>query len=971
MKINGLKFVFALFVSLVLASCSKEDEQVPGEARQVGSYERIDGGVLIRPAEGEAKVLRLLPMREDVIRVSSSPLDSLDNIPQSIMVVAQPQAVNFDLQKNGNELTLTTKAISAKVNLVSGQLNFFDAAGKPLLSTAHSGKFAKVTADPSPVDEDSFAISQSFLRTEGEAYYGLGQHQNGQVNLADENVYLTTHNLVITIPYLVSSNNYGILWDNNSDSLYGKTTPASALGEELNLYNAAGEPGGLTARYFDGDTLLLERVEADMDYQFLSNNSIREYPMPEETKDAKNLRIELEGSIEPKVSGKHELIMYSSGYAKLFLGGELKLDRWRMNWNPWFHNVKVDLNKGEKTALKLEWTPQGGYMRLQHHAPAPETWGELMSLSSETAKAIDYYVVAGENKDELISGYRYLTGKSVMLPRWAYGFWQSRERYKSSDEIITALKKYRDLEIPIDNIVLDWSYWPVDAWGSHDFDKEFFPDPKALVDTVHDMNAQIMISVWPKFYPTTENYKELNAKGYMLNRNIEEGNLDWIYPGYLNAFYDAYNPGARDMYWKQLHEKINVYGFDAWWLDAVEPDMHSNVSWRKRKEFMTPNYLGNGAEVFNAYAVPHAESVYKHDRASAPDTRVFILTRSGFGGIQRTASAIWSGDIVSRWSNMKEQIAAGIGTGLAGMPNWTLDIGGFTPEDRYRSNNGKFVGTWEEMAASEVDEWQELNTRWFQFGAFLPMFRSHGQNPYREIYNIAPQGSEEYESMVWYTKLRYRLLPYIYAQAGDMYHRDGTLMRGLAMDFPQDKTAADTNDQYMFGPALLVSPVYEFKARSRSVYLPEADGWYDFYSGEKYDGGMTVDAQAPLGLMPLYVKAGSIIPTGPAIQHSDQLLNADITVTVYTGANGEFSLYEDDGRSYGYENGEWSRIPLSYDHEKGELTVGARIGSFPGMTRERKIHVRWISGETEGASDFDKGIATTIDYNGELVVIKR
>lgn len=708
-----------------------------------------------------------------------------------------------------------------------------------------------------------------------------------------------------------------------------------------------------------------------MNYQFLSNNSVREIPLPEEAQKAENLRITWEGSIESPVSGTHELLMYSSGYAKLYLDGQLQLDRWRMNWNPWYHNIKVDFTAGEKKPLAVDWTPQGGYFRLLHHTPAPETRGELTTIASDTGKAIDYYVVAGENADDLIGGYRELTGKSVMLPRWAYGFWQSRERYKSQDELLGALAEYRKRNIPIDNIVLDWSYWPVDAWGSHEFDQEFFPDPKAMVDKVHDMNAQIMISVWPKFYPTTGNYKELNEKGYMLNRNIEEGNLDWIYPGYLNAFYDAYNPEARKMFWRQLDESINVHGFDAWWLDAVEPDIHSNLSWEKRKDIMSPNHLGSGAEVFNAYAVPHAEAVYEGDRASAPDTRVFILTRSGFGGIQRAASAIWSGDIVSRWSNLKEQIAAGIGTGMAGVPNWTLDIGGFTPEDRYRGNEGKFVGTYADMKAGEVAEWQELNTRWFQFGAFLPLFRSHGQNPYREIYNIAPEGSEPYNSMVWYTKLRYRLLPYIYSLAGDMYHKDGTLMRGLAMDFPSDKTAGTINDQYMFGPAFMVSPVYEMGARSRDVYLPNGAGWYDFYSGRHYDGGQTITAEAPLARMPLFVRAGSLVPAGPAVQYADQVMNADLTMNVYVGADGKFELYEDDGRSYDYEKGEWSRIPFTYNDAAGELTIGKRIGGFPEMAANRKIYIRWIGGETADAADFDRLISQTVDYDGNAVTLKR
>ncbi len=967
---NLKKAIVLCALSCLFAACENMQDDTTSAANNSTAIERTSNGIVVTPSKGEAKKVRLQVVRDDIVRVTASPLEEI-NTPESIMVVAEPIDVPFEIHENAGTVELVTSRIKAEVSLEDGAVKFYKPRGELLLSSLNSGNFENVTRDPETPDKDSFAIKQSFIRSENEALYGLGQHQNGQVNLADENVYLTTFNLIITIPYFISSKNYGILWDNNSDSRFGKSTPPTPLSENLILYDADGNKGGLTASYYDGDKLLLQRVESDMDYQFLSNNSIREIPLPEEAQKAENLRITWEGSIESPVGGTHELLMYSSGYAKLFIDNELQLDRWRMNWNPWYHNVKVDLAAGEKKSIAVDWTPQGGYFRLLHHTPAPETRGELTTIASDTGKAIDYYFVAGENADELISGYRELTGKSVMLPRWAYGFWQSRERYKSQEELIGALEEYRERKIPIDNIVLDWSYWPVDAWGSHKFDKKFFPDPKAMVDRVHDLNAQIMISVWPKFYPTTENYKELNEKGYMLNRNIEEGNLDWIYPGYLNAFYDAYNPGARKMFWRQLDESINVLGFDAWWLDAVEPDIHSNLSWQKRKEIMSPNHLGSGAEVFNAYAVPHAEAVYEGDRASAPDTRVFILTRSGFGGIQRTGSAIWSGDIVSRWSNLKEQIAAGIGVGMAGMPNWTFDIGGFTPEDRYRGNNGEFVGTYADMKASEVAEWQELNTRWFQFGAFLPLFRSHGQNPYREIYNIAPEGSDPYNSMVWYTKLRYRLLPYIYSQAGDMYHRDGTLMRGLAMDFPGDKKAGNLNDQYLFGPAFLVSPIYAMGARSREVYLPQGTGWYDFYSGKYFEGGQTISANAPLSRMPLFVRAGSIVPTGPAIQYSDQAMNADLTLNVYTGADGKFELYEDDGRSYDYEKGEWSRIPVTYKDETGELIIGKRVGSFPEMAATRKIHVRWIAGEEANAADFDQGIDGTVEYDGSAITLER
>ncbi|MBC6904081.1 DUF5110 domain-containing protein [Saccharophagus sp. K07] len=927
-------------------------------------------GVTVTLAGSEVRKLRIQFYADDIVRVTATPQSDFADLPDYLMVNAKPAAVSFDMVNTETQVQLRTRALEVRVDLASGKISYFDRADNPILAEANRGRFGPVIDEPGPVAADSYSIQQQFIPEQGEAFYGLGQHQNGLVNYAGHDVELTTYNLEIAIPYLVSSKNYGLLWNNASVTRFGDPRPAAPLADAFELYDANGKKGGLTVRYYDGNKLLLTRTEADVDYQFLSHASVRENPLPPEAEKAKDLRIVISGTLEAKNFGKHTLKMYSSGYATLSLDNQQLLHRWRMNWNPWYHNTDVEFKAGEKKSLVVEWKPGGGYFRLLQNAPQTPAEEQLLSLASDTGKAIDYFLVVGKNKDDVISGYRRLTGKAVLLPKWAYGFWQSRERYKTQQEIIDTVTEYRKQRIPIDNIVLDWSYWPEDAWGSHDFDPQFFPDPQGLVDKVHELNAQIMISVWPKFYPTTEHYKELNVKGYMFNKNIDAKNYDWIGPGYLNAFYDAFSAEAREIFWRQMDNKINRFGFDAWWLDAVEPDMHSNISFTARKDFMTPNALGTGAEYFNAYALPHAETVYLGDRKSAPEKRVFILTRSGFGGIQRTASAIWSGDIVSRWDDMKDQIAAGINVGLSGMPNWTFDIGGFTPEDRFRSSKKGFVGPYTDLDSDQVAEWQELNTRWFQFGAFAPLFRAHGQNPYREIYNIAAPGSETYESIAWHIRLRYRLMPYIYSAAGDFYHKDGTLMRGLVMDYAQDPAVWNISDQYMFGPAFLINPVYEFKARSRSVYLPRGNDWYDFYSGKRFSGGQTIKADAPYARMPIFVKVGAIVPTGPDIQYVDEKPADPLTVTVYTGANGYYELYEDDGKSYAYEKGAYSRIPFSYDEAAGTLTIGERKGEFAGMVKNREIRVRWISGPRQDAADFSTQ-DTSVQYNGKSVKVSR
>lgn len=608
----------------------------------------------------------------------------------------------------------------------------------------------------------------------------------------------------------------------------------------------------------------------------------------------------------------------------------------------------------------MEWIPDSGqaFFSLRVLTPLPSEEQNDLTLTSEVADNIDYYFIYGDNMDDLIQGYRQVTGKATLLPNWAFGLWQCRERYKNEKEILDVVKEYRKRQIPLDNIVLDWFYWKEDQWGSHEMDPTRFPDPGAMINKLHnDLHAHFMISVWPKFYVGTEHYNEMNEKGYLYPKNVELGTRDWVGKGYVSTFYDAFNPGARDLFWQQINEHLNSKGIDAWWLDATEPDIHSNLSIEERKERMSPTWLGPGAKYFNAYSLENSRGVYEGERKDDPDKRAFILTRSAFAGQQRYASVTWSGDIVARWKNFKEQISAGVNFSMSGIPYWTTDIGGFAVERRYENAKGE-----------DLKEFRELFTRWFQFGAFCPIFRIHGQYPYREIYNVAENGSVEYNSMVYYDKLRYRLMPYIYSLAGSAYHDDQTIMRGLVMDFENDKDVLNVNDQYMFGPSLLINPVYDYKARERSVYLPKPSGWFDLYTGKYYAGGQKIQALAPLEKMPVFVKAGAIVPTGPEIQFITTEIPDILTLYVYGGSDGNFDLYEDEGTNYNYENGMFSKIPFSYNSSTKELTIGKRIGSFSGMKENRKFQIIFCNEKNPVGID-DRTAQKTVEYTGDEITI--
>lgn len=942
---------------------------------QAAAFERIPAGIVVTPTEGAARRVRLEVYGPETIRVTATE-DSNLALPASLMVTARPDMdTPFRVETRGDLVILRTAEASAEISSVTGAVRFLDENGQEVLAERPgSRELRPVMVEDQRGDHRFLATRQIWESPEDESFYGLGQHQQGLMDHKNHDVTLTQHNIDSGVPFVVSSRNYGILWETNALTRFGDPRPYGMLGERLIVRDATGRFGGLTASYYQDGELKVQRQETEVNYEFIREWSrwpegFKAQPgQPVQVGDMgragqAGVRVVWEGTIEASAAGEHKFRLYASGYAKVWINGELQEDIWRQNWNPFDHDFQVELPANSQVPIRIEWVPEDGYLALRHMDPLPDADQGALILSSEVGRAIDYYFVGGDNLDEVISGYRDLTGKSVMLPRWAYGFWQSRQRYHTQDEIVGVLRRYRELGLPIDNVVQDWFYWPENAWGSHDFDPARFPDPAKMVRDIHDMNGNIIISVWPKFYPTTDHYKELDAIGGMYTRNVYVGARDWVGPGYANSFYDPYLPAARDLYWQQMSDSFKGMNFDGWWLDSVEPDMHSNLDIPERTLRMGPTAVGPAAYVFNSYPLVNAENVYNNFRREKGDERSYILTRAAWGGLQRTGSTLWSGDVVARWDNLRDQISAGVNTGLSGIANWTHDIGGFSVEARYSNPAG--------MKPEDQAEWDELNLRWFQFGAWSPIFRSHGEFPLREVYNLAQPGTPMFDAYAAQLQTRYRLMPYIYSLAGDTYERDATIMRGLVMDFPGDRTARNINDQYLFGQALMVAPVTEYRARSRSVYFPQGADWYDMLSGQKYAGGQSVTVEAEVAKIPVFVRAGSILPTGPEIQYTSENLDGPLTLVVYTGADGSFSLYEDEGTTYGYERGEFSRIPMSWNERTGVLSIGARSGAYPGMPANRTINVRFVSGPSADAGNFDAAPARTVQYTGRAVEIRR
>ncbi len=620
--------------------------------------------------------------------------------------------------------------------------------------------------------------------------------------------------------------------------------------------------------------------------------------------------------------------------------------------------------------------------------------GTAASFESEAGVCADYYFIYSDGtQDGVIAGIRNLTGQATMFPLWAMGFWQCRERYKTSDELSGVLDRYRELKIPLDAIVQDWQYWGCDSnWNAMRFQNPYYinkvgdpaydrylpgdmrnlkiqgeprlKSPEEMVKYVHGNNARLMISIWANFGPWTEQYRELEKMNALLPFDTWPRNAG-VRP------YDVFNPKARELYWRHLTGLYKM-GFDAWWTDSTEPD-----HFEKEGDADYQTYDGSWLSVKNAFPLLHNKSIYEHQRAMKGNSkRSLQMTRSGAFGIQHYGTFSWSGDIMASWEEMKRQIPSGLNYTLCGIPFWNTDLGGF------------FYRGYEQSPKNPA--LQELQTRWVQWGVFMPLMRNHCSSPMvSEFYEFGEEGDWCYDAMVDAVKLRYRLLPYIYSTAGDCVQRSGSMMRALVMDYSADRRASRLNDEYLFGRSILVKPVtdplYTWKDADKkghliypdirlaaapvSVYLPEGDSWYDFWDNTLYEGGRDIQRLCPIDIMPVFVKAGSILPFGPEVQYSGEKVWDELEIRVYPGADGEFILYEDEGDGYAYEKGEFSEIVFSWDEAKRTLNIAQRRGGFKGMLTARRFDIVLV-GTDSGKGSLPMKRSLSVEYDGDALSVQ-
>ena len=816
--------------------------------------------------------LNLTALQDDAVRIQYTDGTEL-TMPE---MVYEPVKSHIRLKRTSvdGKTMFSTKGMTITVDPQDKVVTIADSEGKEVFkATGHELKEASVQG------EATREATLTLDSPQDEYLYGLGQFQDGFLNVKGLTRRLTQVNTQISIPFLLSSKGYGILWNN-----YGLTDFNPADNKVvMERGTAEGEERRVNVTSTEGGRWETRR----------NNNFEASVEIPEDGRYAILL------DVGQKMARRHNLIIDGETVADL-----------RNSWLPPTTTVMVNLTAGtHKFNAELERgdSPVLYFRKIEDNTV----------FRSPVAECVDYTVFTG-NADQVIASYREATGETPMLPSWALGYIHCRERFHSQEELLATARRFREEQIPIDLIVQDWQYWGKYGWNAMKFDEEFYPDPAEMVAELHDMDMKLMLSVWSKIDPASEVGKEAQERGLFIPETT------WI---------DFFDPEASGFYWDNFSSKLLPIGIDAWWQDATEPE-NDDLEGRRIMKGAEP-----GEKYRNIYPNMVNKTVYEGRRKDDPERRAMIFTRSGFSGIQKYGAVLWSGDVGNDWQTLRYQIAAGLNFMASGLPWWTYDAGGFfRPRDQY--SNPEYI---------------ERLIRWVQAGTFLPLMRVHGYMSNTEPWNYGPEAQR---IITEYIRLRYTLMPYIYSEAAQVTFEGSTFMRPFVFDFPGDQEALKQDGSYMFGKSILVSPVMDGGVSQWKVYLPENEaGWYDWWTGRKIDGGQYVNAEVDIETIPVYVKGGSIVPTGPDRQHVSEKVDGPVVFNVYPGDDASFTLYEDEGINYNYENGAYSTIVLNWNDAERSLTIGKRNGSFEGMEKERIFSVN-LMGETK-----------TVTYNGKQTVV--
>ena len=841
----ALSFLCLSIAGLASVNCAADEP----------AYTRTASAVTI-PINGARIILR--PLEDGAIRVQIAAPGETPTA-DSFVLLPMVAAPRFTVRKTSQTILVDTGALRASVNRENGALTFTDAHGRVLLQEKEGGRIIP----PGDTPAAGTTAQDAFLSPADEYLFGAGQFQDGYLNVRGLPRRLTQVNSQIAIPFLLSSKGYGLLWHN-----YGLTdlNPANTAIQLKQTSAGAVQRADVTT---SSGTQTEQTQEAVFTGEFdIHAGGQQAFMLDVGQKMARRYHVEIDGKTE--VDFANYWLPPTTSWISTVSAGR--------------HSVRVIAEVQDRPVL---------FLRAADN---------LTTLRSANARFIDYVVFAGPTSDAVIRRYRNLTGAAPLMPDWAYGYIHCRERFHSQQELLATLKEFRDRQLPLDVIVQDWQYWGKYGWNAMQFDEKDYPDPRAMVESIHDMHARLMVSVWSRIDPSSAIGKEFAKNHYYIP------GTDWV---------DFFNPNAASLYWKDMSSRLLSLGIDAWWQDATEPendDLHGRTV-----------ALGSGDAVRLLFPLFVNKTVYEGQRRDAPDKRVFILTRSAFSGQQRYASATWSGDVGSGWDTLRRQITAGLDFSASGLPYWTTDTGGF-----FRPGPSQYTDP----------AYHERLLRWLEFSTFTPLLRVHGYQTDTEFWRFGAQVESVARK---YLDMRYQMFPYLYSEAAAVTMKGSTLLRPLVMDFADDPEALRQNYEFMFGHELLVAPVVTPSTDRMNVYLPQhPPGWFNFWTGEHVPGGETLSTDAKLDQIPLFVPAGSILPFGPEEQYVLEKRGDPIELRVYPGANATFTLYDDEGTNYNYEHGAFSLIRLQWNERKRELVIGKRAGSYPGMIQERTFSVQLI-----------------------------